>query len=92
MRVCAGDIVEANLVADFLAEPHAALVGDARGEHARGEAAWLEHHDLAIAQQAVVEQHLRHLRGFARAGGRLQDHARVLAKMRDKRVLELENG
>ena len=69
----AADGLEADLVADFAAEGHAAFFGHALGQQARGEAAGLEHDGFAGAQRAQVQQHLRHLRGFARAGRRGQD-------------------
>ena len=69
----AADGLEADLVADFAAELDAAFLGDALGQQARGEAAGLEHDGLAGAQRAQVDQHLRHLRGFARTGRRGQD-------------------
>jgi hypothetical protein len=71
--VGAADGFEADLVADFAAEVHAAFLGDALGEQARGEAAGLEHDGLAGSQRAQVEEHLRHLRGFAGAGGGGED-------------------
>ena len=54
-----GDVFEADLVADFVAEPAVALGGDARGEETGGEAARLEDHDLAVAEQAAIEEDLR---------------------------------
>ena len=77
----AADGLEADLVADFAAEGDAAFLGDALGQQARGEAAGLEHDGLARAQRAQIQQHLRHLRGFARAGRRGQDDpARALQR------------
>ena len=67
--------VEADLVADFLPELRPALLRHARRQHARGQPAGLQHDHLALAQQPVIQQHLRHLRRFAGAGGRLQDQA-----------------
>jgi hypothetical protein len=71
----AADGFEADLVADFAAEVHAAFFGDALGEQARGEAAGLEHDGLAVAEGAEIEEHLRHLGGFAGAGGGGEDDA-----------------
>ena len=91
--VCGGDdAIEADLVADFLAERGAALLGDARGEHAGGEAAGLEHDDLARAQEAVIEQDLRDLRRFAGAGGSLEDEAVLRAQGRDDGGLKFVDG
>ena len=45
-----GDIFEPDLVTDFVAEPDAAFVGDARGEQTGREAARLEDDDLAVAR------------------------------------------
>ena len=72
-----GAVLEADLVADLLAQFHAEFVGHAGGEQPGGEPAWLEHHDLAVAGEAVLEDHLRHLGGFAGAGGRGQDQPLV---------------
>ena len=39
---------KAHLVADFLAQPHPLLLRDPPGQHARGDPARLQHHDLAL--------------------------------------------
>ena len=57
-----------------------ALVGDARGEHARGETAWLQDDDFAVAEEAVVEEDLRDLGRFAGAGRRLEDETRLVGE------------
>ena len=64
-RVGAGDVLEANLVADFAAELGFAFPGDAGRQESRGEPARLEDHHLPGAQQAAIQQHLRDLGGFA---------------------------
>ena len=87
-----GDVFEADLVADFVAEPAVALGGDAGGEEAGGEPARLEDHDLAVAEQAVIEEDLRDLGGFAGAGRRLEDEAGVGFELGDECVFEFENG
>ena len=56
------DVFEADLVADFVTEPAVALGGDARGEEASREPARLQDHDLAVAEQSVIEEDLRDLR------------------------------
>src|SRR5262249_38633814 len=53
----------------------AALVGDARGEQACGQPARLQDHDFAVLGKAVLEEHLRDLRGFPRTRRRLEDQA-----------------
>ena len=73
------DAIEPNLITDFVPKPNAALLRDTRREHARGESSRLEHDDLSVAGEPVIEQHLRNLRGFARAGRRLQHETRVSA-------------
>jgi len=87
-----GDFIEADLVTHFVAEPAVALLGHARGEHARGEPARLQHHDLAIARESVIEHDLRDLRGLARAGWRLEDEPRMLAQGGDQAGLQFEDG
>ncbi len=42
-------------------------------------------------QQPVVQQHLRHLRRFARTCGRLEDQPVVRPQRRDERMLEFED-
>ena len=64
------DILKADLVADFLAKFDAEFRRDTLGEQSRREPARLKHHDLSVAEQAMFQKHLRHLRGFAGAGGR----------------------
>ena len=44
-----------------------------RSQATRGEPARLEDHDLSGAQQPAIQQHLRDLRGLARARGRGHD-------------------
>ncbi len=79
-----GDVFEADLVADFVAEPAVALGGDARGEETGGEAARLQDHDLAVAKQSVIEEDLRDLGGFSGAGRRLEDEAGVGFELGDE--------
>ena len=87
-RLFRRDFFEANLVADFVAEPAAAFEGDAAGEQARGEAARLQDDDLAVAEQAAIEQDLRHLGGFSGTGRRLEDEARPGGERPDDLVLQ----
>ena len=61
----AGVVFEANLIADFVAEPGRAFPRDAPGERAGGDAARLQHDDFAAAAEDVVEDDLRDLCGFA---------------------------
>ena len=72
-RAGAGNVVEADAVADLRAERRVAFARHAGGEHAGRQAAGLEGDNLPIAEQPGIQEHLRHLRRFARAGGRLQD-------------------
>ena len=67
------DVLESDLVSDFVAELAIALGSDARGEKTRGEAARLENDDLTVAEQSVIEQDLWDLGGFSRAGRGLDD-------------------
>lgn len=88
----AGDVIEADLVTDFLAQMRAALVGDAAGEHACSEASRLENDHEAITRETGVEEHLRNLRRFARAGGRAQDEAVRAGEAGDQIVADRVNG
>ena len=74
------DLVQPDLVSDFVPEPHAPFLRHPRGEHSRGQPAWLEHDDLPVFREAVIKKNLRRLGGFSRAGGRLQTDARTGAK------------
>ncbi len=65
----AGDVLEANLVADFAAQFGLAFPRDPRRQEPCGQPARLQDHYLAGAQDAVLQQHLGDLGGFARAGG-----------------------
>ncbi len=69
------DFFEADLIADLVAETAATFEGDAFGEEPRGKPARLEDDDFAGAEEATIEQDLRHLGGFSGAGRRLQDQA-----------------
>ena len=71
----AGVVFEANLIADFVAEPGRAFPRDAPGERAGGDAARLQHDDFTAAAEDVVEDDFRDLCGFARAGRRGKDEA-----------------
>ena len=56
-----------HLIADRLTERFPTLLSHPRSEHARGHAAWLEDNDLSDVRHHPIEEHLRHLRRFARA-------------------------
>ena len=72
IRVFAHARFEPDLVADDLAQRRADLLRHAFREHAGREPARLKDDNLAaITEQAVLEQHLRNLRGFTGAGRRL---------------------
>ena len=77
-RFRAGHVLEANLVTDFTTELHPEFFRHASGEQASGQSPGLKDHDLPLLQEAVLEQHLRHLCGFARAGRCGQNQSPVL--------------
>ena len=70
-----GDFFKANLITDLVAEPAAPFKRDATGEQAGGEAARLQDDDFAVAEQAAIEQDLRHLRRFSRTSRRLKNES-----------------
>ena len=65
-------VLEADAVADLLAEPAPKLLGDALGDAHRRDAARLRAAELAAGRVAGLGQVLRHLRRLAAA--RLADH------------------
>ena len=96
-RAETGLVVEADLVADFLAEFAAALPRDAGRHRARGDSARLQHDDFFVVvrgefKQPGVEEHLRHLRGFAGTGGRDQNQAVAVAQRADNVGMDLPDG
>ncbi len=65
-----------DLVTHHLAQRRPHFLRHALGQHPRRQPARLEHHDLALfAEQAVAQQDLRNLGGFARPGRRLHDQS-----------------
>src|SRR6478736_1866844 len=60
-----GDLLEADLVTDFVAEPSVALERDPLREQTRGQPPRLQDDDLAIPEQTAVKQNLRNLGGFS---------------------------
>ena len=82
MRVSVrGDVFETDLVTDFVAEIAATLEGDARGKQTGREPARLQDHHLPIAEQSMIEQDLRDLGRFSRAGRRLDNQPRIIRAM-----------
>jgi hypothetical protein len=86
-----GDVFETDLVADLVTEPALALGGDARREETGGETARLEDYDLAVAEQAVLEEDLRDLGGFTGAGRGLDDETGAFSQLHDELLLQLVN-
>lgn len=85
-------ILEAHLVADLAPQLHVEFLRDAGSEHPRGEPTRLQHDALPATEQAVLEEHLRDLRGFAGAGGRLQDEAFRRFQRSNYVVFDVVNG
>ncbi len=67
-RVFGGAVVEADLVADFLAKRSVSFAGDAFGGGAGGDAARFEHEDLAVASESGVEEGGWNAGAFSGAG------------------------
>jgi hypothetical protein len=87
-----GDVLEPDLVPDFVAKPGFTLGRDAGCEEAGGEAARLEDDDLAVAKDAMIEENLRDLGGFSGAGGSLDDETGMGAKIFYDRILKFVDG
>ena len=86
-------VLKAHLIPDLVAETAIAFLRDAVGEHAGGEAAGLQHVDLAITADAAVGEELRDLRRFPRTGRSLDNNARpFFPESAEKLGLEFENG
>ena len=86
------DIFEADLVTDLLAKFHVQFLGDARREQPGRQPARLKNHHLAVPQEIVPEQHLRHLRGFTGAGGRGQNQPPVGFQPGDEIAFDVVDG
>src|SRR6476620_543967 len=82
-----GNIFEPDLVADFIAEPVSAFARDASGGQSRRKTARLKNDDLAIAEQAAIEEDLRNLGGFSGAGWCLDNEAGIGEKIFYDRIL-----
>ena len=82
-------IIEPDLVTDFGAKRLAAFRGDARGHGAGGDTTRLEDDDLLFPRQPGVEDHLRHLGGFAGAGGRDEHEAVAVVQLPDEVGVDL---
>ncbi len=75
---CRGDAtLEADAVADRVADLLATLRGHETGGRARGHAPRFQHEDPAPGQPGRIEQRRRHLRGLARARWRFQHQPRM---------------
>ena len=77
-RRVAGNVLEADLIADLVAERDAAFVGDTGRQQAGGQAARLQDHHFAARNMTVIQQHLGDLRRFSGSGGCLNDQTPVL--------------
>ncbi len=69
------NIIQPHPVPDVAAKFHAARLRDPGRQHPGRQPARLQNDDLAIAQKSTVEQHLRHLGRFSRAGWRSENQA-----------------
>ena len=86
-----GNIVQPDAIADLRAERDAAFLGHALGQHAGGQPAGLQDDAAALAQRTAVEEDLRHLGGFSRAGRGLKDETAGLLGGHDL-LVEIVNG
>ena len=64
--------VQANAVADRLANPFTQFAGQALGGSTSGQPAWFEHEDILPGQPRRIQQCQRYAGGLAGAGRRLQ--------------------
>ena len=71
--------IEPNLVAYQIAQRPARFLCYPPGEHARGQASRLQHHDLPVLQKPMLEQHLGNLGRLAGTRWCLNDYATALA-------------
>ena len=91
-RVAGRNIIESDLVANLATEFHSPLACDARRQHPRSQAAWLQNDATTVGQNAPVEEDLGNLRGFARAGRGFKDETIPLAQRADDFLVEFING
>jgi SAM-dependent MidA family methyltransferase len=84
--------LHAHLVTNRLTELFPAFLRHLQRQHACRHTARLEDNDLPVPYHDTIEQHLRNLRGFARAGRRPQNQARLRLRRLDDAVLDLVNG
>jgi len=89
-RTC--DVVETNLVTHLVSKSASSFGGDARRKQARRETPGLQHDNLAVAEQTAISEDLRDLGGFARAGRRGEEHARMLREGAREIVRRGEDG
>ena len=87
-----GDIVEPDLVTDFLADFAAARTGNPTGKHSRRETTRLEDDNLTGAELIAVEEKLGNLSGLTGTGGRGEDEPFALAGSGEKASADFVNG
>ena len=81
-------VVEPDPVADLITQTAAPFLSHARREHAGGEAPRLQDHGAARAKDPGIEEHLRDLGRFSRAGGGFHDETVSPAERRDDRLAQ----
>ena len=91
-RGVAHAVFEPDLVTDLAAELHAEFARNTGCQQPGGQPARLENDDLAIAQQAMFEEHLGDLGGFAGAGRRLEDEPLRRLERSDDVGFDFVNG
>jgi hypothetical protein len=91
-RARAGAAVEADVIADFVAESLPAFLGHAASGGASGEATRFDHDDAPGAGDARIEQRGRHARSFAGAGGSLENGGVVPPERGNERWQNRING
>ena len=85
-------VIEANLVTDLLAKLAVAFPSHPRRDGSRGNATRLEHDNFSRPGKSGIENHLRNLRGLARAGGRDQHQAIARLQGADDGIVDMPDG
>src|SRR5213080_825120 len=90
-RRAARHILESDLIADLMPDLDAQFLRHTRGEQSRREPPRLKDHDLAVCEQSMFEQDLRHLSRFAGSRRGLKHQAPDSCELPNNLIFNLVN-